>query len=247
MSLARRLRVLVPGLVFLGTLAALAWLLESGIALEWLSEDWRARVDRDVRGQGITGELLYLAAGGLACALAVPRHIVSFFGGYAFGVGLGTLLALLATELGCLLTFFYARLVGRPLVAQRFGARVRRIEDFLSANPFSMTLLIRLLPIGNNFATSLAAGVTRVPAGPFLLGSFIGYLPQTLVFALAGSGIVTGAGLRIGLAVLLFVVSAAIGIRLYHNYRHGKTLGEEVDEALDEQADNDPCDQARKP
>ena len=234
MSLRRRLKALVPGLVFLATLAAIAWLLESGLALDWLSADWKGRIDRDVRGQGVAGELLYLAIGGIACAVAVPRHVVSFFGGYAFGVGLGTVLALIATEIGCLVTFSYARLIGRPLVAARFGARVRRVEDFLSANPFSMTLLIRLLPVGNNFATSLAAGVTRVPAAPFLAGSFIGYLPQTLVFALAGSGIEAGAGVRVGLAVLLFVVAAVIGIWLYRKYRHGKTLGEEVDEALDE-------------
>lgn len=236
MTLKRKLKALAPGLVFLGTLVAIAYLLNSGLALEWVSEDWRDRIDRDVRGKGAAGELLYLAVGGLACALAVPRHIVSFFGGYAFGVGFGTLLALIATEIGCALTFFYARLIGRPLVSARFGARVQRIDDFLSANPFSMTLLIRLLPVGNNFATSLAAGVSRVPARLFLLGSLLGYVPQTLVFALAGSGIEAGAGVRVGLAVLLFFVSAAIGIWLYHKYRHGKTLGEEVDEALDEQS-----------
>jgi len=233
-TLRRQLKVLLPGLVFLATLAALAWLLRSGLALDWMSEDWRARIDRDVRGQGLAGELLFIAVGGFACGLAVPRHFVSFFGGYAFGVGLGTLLALVATELGCALTFFYARLVGRPLVVRRFGARVQRLDDFLAANPFSMTLLIRLLPIGNNFATSAAAGVSRVPAQPFLLGSLLGYLPQTLVFALAGSGVETGTGMRLALAVLLFFVAAAIGIWLYRRYRHGKTLGAEVDEALDE-------------
>ena len=236
MTLKRKLKTLLPGLVFLGTLVALAYLVKSGLAGEWMSEDWSGRIDRDVRGKGAAGELLYLAVGGVACALAVPRHIVSFFGGYAFGVGFGTLLALVATEIGCMLTFYYARLIGRPLVSARFGARVRRIDDFLSANPFSMTLLIRLLPVGNNFATSLAAGVSRAPARPFLLGSLLGYIPQTLVFALAGSGIEADAGMRVGLAVLLFFVSAAIGIWLYRRYRHGKTLGEEVDEALDEQS-----------
>lgn len=236
MTLRRKLNALAPGLVFLATLVAIAWLLKSGLAVDWLSEDWSERIERDVRGNGAAGELLYLAVGGLACALAVPRHFVSFLGGYAFGVGPGTLLALLATEIGCALTFFYARLFGRPLVSKRFGARVQRIDDFLSGNPFSMTLLIRLLPVGNNFATSLAAGVSRVPARLFLLGSLLGYVPQTLVFALAGSGIEAGAGMRVGLAALLFVVSAVIGIRLYRRYRHGKTLGDEVDEALDEQA-----------
>lgn len=234
MTLRRKLTALAPGLVFLATLVAIAWLLKSGLALDWLSEDWGARIDRDVRGKGLPGEALYLAVGGLACALAVPRHIVSFFGGYAFGVGPGTLLALAATEIGCALTFFYARLIGRPLAAARFGARVQRIDAFLAANPFAMTLLVRLLPIGNNFGTSLAAGVSRVPAQPFLLGSLVGYAPQTLVFALAGSGIDTGAGLRVALAALLFLASAAVGIWLYHRYRHGRTLGEEVDEALDE-------------
>ena len=225
-----KLRTLAPGLVLLGTLALAGYALESGALSGFLTQDW---VDREVRGRGMSGELLFLAVGGLATAAAVPRHLVSFLGGYAFGVGFGTALALAATELGCVITFFYARFVGRPLVAQRFGARARRVEDFLSANPFSMTLLIRLLPLGSNFATSLAAGVTRVPAAPFLSGSLIGYAPQTLVFALAGSGIEAGAGVRVGLAVLLFVASAAIGAWLYRKYRHGKTLGGEVDEALD--------------
>ena len=224
-----RVKTYLPGLVFLATLVAIGFVLESGLLQDLLSESW---IDEQVRGQGVRGEMLFVAVGGVVTALAVPRHIVSFLGGYAFGLGLGTALAVLATELGCLLTFFYARIVGRPLVSARLGARVRRIEDFLAANPFSMTLLIRLLPVGNNFATSLAAGVSRVPARPFLLGSLLGYLPQTFVFALAGSGIEMGGGLRVAFAVLFFVVSGVIGIWLYRRYRHGKSLGEEVEKSI---------------
>ena len=224
-----KVKTYLPGLVFLATLVAIGYALESGLLSSLLSQDW---IDREVRGKGMSGELLFIAVGGAATAVAVPRHIVSFLGGYAFGVGLGTALALAATELGCVLSFFYARLVARPLVSARLGARVKRVEDFLAANPFSMTLLIRLLPVGNNFATSLAAGVSRVPARPFLLGSLVGYIPQTLVFALAGSGVEMGGGARIGLAVLLFVVAGVIGIWLYRKYRHGKTLGEDVEESI---------------
>jgi uncharacterized membrane protein YdjX (TVP38/TMEM64 family) len=224
-----RIRTYLPGLVFLFTLVALGYLVESGQLSGLLSEDW---IDREVRGKGAPGELLFVAVGGAATALAVPRHIVSFLGGYAFGLGLGTALALAATELGCVLTFYYARVVARPLVSARLGARVRRIEDFLAANPFSMTLLIRLLPVGNNFVTSLAAGVSRVPARPFLSGSLLGYLPQTFVFTLAGSGVEMGGGMRIGFAVLFFVVSGAIGIWLYRRYRHGKSLGEDVEKSI---------------
>jgi uncharacterized membrane protein YdjX (TVP38/TMEM64 family) len=224
-----KLRTYVPGLIFLLTLIAVGYVVESGLLGGLLSEDW---IDREVRGKGVSGELLYLAVGGLVTAVAVPRHVVSFLGGYAFGFGLGSALALAATEIGCLLDFFYARIVGRPLVSARLGARVRRLDDFLAANPFSMTLLIRLLPVGNNFATSLAAGVSRVPARPFLLGSLLGYIPQTMVFALAGSGVEMGGAPRVAFAVLLFVVSGAIGIWLYRRYRHGKSLGEDVEKSI---------------
>jgi uncharacterized membrane protein YdjX (TVP38/TMEM64 family) len=224
-----KVRTYLPGLVFLATLAAIGYMLESGLLQDLLSTSW---IDERVRGKGVPGELLFVAVGGIVTALAVPRHIVSFLGGYAFGLALGTALALCATELGCVLAFFYARLVARPLVAKRLGARVRRIDDFLAANPFSMTLLIRLLPVGNNFATCLAAGVSRVPARPFLLGSLIGYLPQTFVFALAGSGVEMGGSLRFAYAAAFFLASGAIGIWLYRRYRHGKSLGEEVEEKI---------------
>jgi uncharacterized membrane protein YdjX (TVP38/TMEM64 family) len=224
-----KFKTYVPGLIFLLTLIAVGYVAESGLLGGLLSEEW---IDREVRGQGIPGELLFLAVGGFATAVAVPRHIISFLGGYAFGFGLGGALAVAATEIGCVLDFFYARVVGRPLLSARMGARVRRIEAFLAANPFAMTLLVRLLPVGNNFATSLTAGVSRVPARPFLLGSLLGYIPQTMVFALAGSGIEMGARYRIALAVLFFVVSGAIGIWLYRRYRHGRTLGEDVEKAI---------------
>ena len=228
-----KVRTYLPGLVFLATLIAVGYVVESGMLAGFLSEAW---IDKEVRGKGIPGELLFVAVGGLVTAVAIPRHIVSFLGGYAFGALLGTALAVLATEIGCVIVFFYGRFVGRPLVSERMSekmrARVRRVEDFLASNPFSMTLLIRLLPAGNNFATSLAAGVSRVPAQPFLLGSLVGYLPQTFVFALAGSGIEVGARSRLVIAVVFFVVSGAIGIWLYRRYRHEKTLGEEVEKAI---------------
>jgi uncharacterized membrane protein YdjX (TVP38/TMEM64 family) len=226
-------RVLVSGLVLLATLIAVGFVVESGALGELLSEAW---MDRQVRDQGISGELLYLGVAGVATALALPRQVVSFLGGYAFGVFYGTLLALAGTGIGCVLSFFYSRIIGRSLLSASLGTRVQRVENFLAAHPFWMTVLIRLLPVGNNFLTNLAAGVSRVPANPFFLGSLLGYLPQTLVFALAGSGVDVGATWRIGIAVALFVASGVIGTLLYRKYRHGKTLGADVDEALEEQA-----------
>lgn len=223
-------RTLLSGLALLATLVAIGYAFESGLFGGTLDEQW---IDRAVRGHGIAGELIFVGVAGIATALAMPRQIVSFLGGYGFGFGIGALLALAGTELGCLLAFCYARAVGRPLVGARLAGRVERIDRFVARNPFAMTLLIRLLPVGNNFATNLAAGVSRVAVAPFLLGSLLGYLPQTLVFALAGSGVQFDATPRIALSALLFAMSGAIGVWLYRRYRHGATLGKEVDSELD--------------
>ncbi len=224
-----KLAPLLRGLAFIASLVLFGYLLQLTEFGTAINEAW---IDRAIRGQGISGELLFIGVAGLATAMAMPRQVISFLGGYAFGFVLGSALALAGTVLGCVLAFFYARLVGRGFVLKRFGARIRRVDDFLALHPFAMTLLIRLLPAGNNLATSLAAGVSSVPALPFLAGSALGYIPQTLVFALIGSGVNVDPVLRIGLGVVLFVISAVIGVWLYRTYRHGKTLGEDIDVAL---------------
>lgn len=224
---------LLRGLILIGSLVAVAYVLEATRFGAMFDATW---VDHEIRGRGVSGELLFVGIGALAMAMAMPRQIVSFLGGYAFGFLQGSVLALLASTVSSVLTFFYARLIGRSVVAHRFGARIQRIDDFLSGHPFSMALLIRLLPVGNNLVTNLAAGVTRVPAAPFLLGSMVGFVPQTIVFALIGSGVSVDPTLRIGLGAVLFALSGLLGVWLYRQHRHGHSLGAEVDAELDPEA-----------
>jgi uncharacterized membrane protein YdjX (TVP38/TMEM64 family) len=110
---------------------------------------------------------------------------------------------------------------------------VRRLDDFLHDHPFSMALLIRLLPVGSNVVTNLAAGVSGIRAAPFVAGSVIGYVPQTVIFALLGSGIHLDPSLRIGASVVLFVVSGMLGVYLFRRYRTSRALDSDVALAAD--------------
>jgi uncharacterized membrane protein YdjX (TVP38/TMEM64 family) len=225
------LRILLKGLLLIASLALLGWLVNSLQLGDVLSEKW---IDTRVRGQGFRGELFFLGMAALTTAVGFPRQVVAFLGGYAFGFVLGTLLAVLGTLMGSLMSFFYARWFGRSLVLHRFPGRIRKLDDFLSGHPFTMALIIRLLPVGSNLGTNLVAGVCSVAALPFLAGSGVGYLPQTLVFALAGSGIHFDPGLRLTLAAALFVVSSLLGVWIYHRHRHGAALESDLDQALGE-------------
>ncbi|MBI5329669.1 MAG: VTT domain-containing protein [Betaproteobacteria bacterium] len=210
------MKSLLKGLVMIATLAALAWLAERLHFTDMLTEHW---MDAQVRGQGWSGYLLFIGLGAVASGVGVPRQIVAFLGGYVFGLLEGTLFASLAVMAGCAGAFFFARWLGQSLIRRRFGHRIQRVDAFLGAHPFSMAVVIRLLPVGNNLVTNLLAGLSSVRFPPFLLGSGVGYLPQTVVFALAGSGVRLDPTLRFSLAVALFLVSGAVGAWLYRRHR----------------------------
>lgn len=229
------LHVLLRGLLLIASLIGLGYLLEITQFGASLNEAW---IDSEVRGKGMSGEALFVAAGGLFTALGLPRQAVAFLGGYAFGFITGTALGLLAALFGCASAFYYARLLGRGFVAARFPHKIKKLDDFLRGNPFSMALLIRLLPVGSNAATNLVAGVSSVRGLPFFAGSALGYIPQTAVFALIGSGIQLDPVLRIGAGIALFLASGILGVWLYRKYRRGKTSDEEIEREL-KQANGD--------
>jgi len=226
-----RLKPYLRGFILIASFVAAGFLVKSISGPGFFDADW---IDRNIRGHGLSGEMLFVLVSAVITAVGLPRQAVSFLGGYAFGFLFGTGLALMASLIGCILSFFYARLLGRSFVLARFPERIKRIDSFLHENPLSMTLLIRLLPIGNNALTSMTAGVSGVRALPFFIGSLIGYVPQTVIFTLLGSGINLDPEIRIGASVVLFVLSGALGIYLFRRYRKSRALDEEVDAALDE-------------
>lgn len=191
-----------------------------------------------VEGQGVFGVLFFLGLTGLVTGMGVPRQLTAFLGGYAFGWFWGSVLATLGTALGCAMDFGLSRTLGRDFVLHRFGRRVERLDAFLRSDPWRSALAIRLFPVGHNMLTSVAAGVTSIPAAAFILGSAAGYLPQSLVFALAGAGISaeTGLGkiLSIGFSVLLLAASGWLGVSVYRAYkRKGAVPVEDEEESED--------------
>ncbi|HIJ39127.1 MAG TPA: VTT domain-containing protein [Rhodospirillaceae bacterium] len=227
MSAGFQPRLMLKGLVLILSLAIFGWLLNDLGLRDLLGTGW---MDNVVRGHGLSGEALFLLVGCGAIAIGLPRQAVCFLAGYGFGLGWGVGLASLASLGGCLLSFFYARWLGRDLVIHRFAERIGKIDAFLHDNPMTMTILIRFLPVGSNLLTNLLAGVSSVRPLPFLTGSLLGYLPQTLVFVLLGSGIQVDPLFRISLSIGLFVLSALLGVFLYRRFRHGHSYAAELDE-----------------
>ncbi len=192
----------------------LAGLLAAGLTLR---NGWGRHV-LDAPAQA--GPAGFVLLGALACAVGVPRQIVAYAAGLGFGAWLGCLLAVLAALGGCATDFFWARLVARNWAARRIHGGLAKLDQRLARHPFSATLTLRLLPIGSNILLNLLAGVSAVAFAPFLLASAIGYLPQTIVFALLGGGVRVDQNAQMILAGVLFVGASMLGIWLMRRIRH---------------------------
>ncbi|MCX7685256.1 MAG: VTT domain-containing protein [Acetobacteraceae bacterium] len=220
---ARRWRA-VGRLMLLGLGLAAA-----GLVLRWvgLSPD-PERLNALLKGQGALAPLLFVLLGAAATAAGLPRQAIAFLGGFGFGVLAGSALAMAGQLLGAAIAFGWARLVGRPWaerrLAGRFGPRLRPLVGTLRENPFGAALALRLMPIGNNLALNLVAGMSGIAALPFLAASAIGYLPQTVVFALLGKGVRVDGAWQIGLAGAMFAASVGLGLWLWRRHRAARAL-----------------------
>jgi uncharacterized membrane protein YdjX (TVP38/TMEM64 family) len=234
-----KLGVAFRGVIVILTVVAVVAIVHSA-DIGYGPDELKRWADTEIRGHGLTGLLIFIAGGAFVTGIGLSRQLLSFAAGYAFGAVSGTGAALLAEIGGVILAFLYARFLGRALVARLYPGRVRRVDEFLRVNPFLMTLAIRLLPISNNLAVNLVAGVSSVRASPFLAASALGHIPQTVVFAMIGSGLTDGLFEKSAVAVVLFVVSVWIGLHLYRNYRRDKMFDPAIDAALDLHESADP-------
>lgn len=210
----------MPWRGLLARLAALALLLFATMLLWRRSAPyWR---ELPALSAGVRAALL-IGAGGVMTALGLPRQAVAFAAGTSFGLAPALLLALLAQTLGCALDYLWARLA-RGLWRRREGGVTGRLgiwRERLCALPFRATLMLRLLPVGNNLLLNLAAGLLALPPLPFLAASALGYLPQTLIFVLLARGVRLGHGAEGALGLLLFLAASLLGYGLWRSAAAG--------------------------
>ena len=174
--------------------------------------------------QGALSYLYLFGVGALATMVGLSRQLVAFLVAYAFGFWGGLLLSTAAATAGCMLAYYYSHYIGRHYLRARFGRAIGKVQGFLKQDTLVKTIVIRLLPIGSNLVTNIAAGLCGVRQPSFFAGSFVGYLPQMAVFSLAGSGISLDSRVELILSGVLMVVSSLLGVYLYRRYRRSRYL-----------------------
>jgi uncharacterized membrane protein YdjX (TVP38/TMEM64 family) len=123
-------------------------------------------------------------------ALSLPgAAILTLAGGAIFGAVMGTIWVNIGATTGALLAFLLARTLLRDWVLKQFGQRMLSLDNGLNENGLSYLLFLRLVPLFPFFLVNLACGVTGLSIKTYLIGTMIGILPGSFIYANAGASL----------------------------------------------------------
>lgn len=160
-------------------------------------------------GDDLWAEVVYVLLVVGLVAVGAPRLIFYVLGGLAFGFWQGLLLAQVGAVVGSGLTFWAVRHGGRAWVERHLGRHRLFGRAFRVRSSVKTVVLIRQLPLTSVMINSGLA-LSQVSARAFLVGTFIGYLPQGIIAVLIGSGVVDekamdGIGKLVAAGIVLMV------------------------------------------
>lgn len=153
---------------------------------------------------GAASALIFILAYAGLVALSFPAaELLTIAGGFLFGRWLGAAYAVIGATSGATIMFLAAR-AGLADLAARAGPWVRRFEAGFRRNGLNYLLVLRLIPLFPFWLVNVVAGAIGLRLRVYVLGTFVGIIPGTFVYASLGSGFGTlvAAGQRPGLSIL---------------------------------------------
>ena len=167
--------------------AVVAALLTASLILpvrEWLG----AGIEM-ARSWGTWGLVALAAAFVPACLLFLPGTPLSLAIGFLYGLVPGVIAVSLGSTVGASAAFWAGRTFARGWVAERVQAspRFATLDQAVGERGFVIVLLTRLSPAFPFNLLNYAYGLTRVRFRDYLLASWLGMLPGTVMYVYVGT------------------------------------------------------------
>jgi uncharacterized membrane protein YdjX (TVP38/TMEM64 family) len=153
-----------------------------------------------INNNGTLGYLVFVVAYIAGSVLLLPGTILTLGAGFIWSVVLGSVLVSIASTLGATASFFVGRYLARDWVAKKVESKpgFQSIDKAVSKEGFKIVLLTRLSPIFPFNILNYAYGITGVKARDYILASWLGMIPGTIMYVYFGSLITEFAQLASG-------------------------------------------------
>ena len=141
------------------------------------------------KGMGAAGGALYAVVYILGTALFFPGLPLTLGAGFLYGAVIGTLVVSPASVAGATLAFLIARYLARDWVTRRIKKypQAAAIDRAIEKNGFKAVVLLRLQPVLPFNILNYALGLTSIRLRDYMLASWIGMFPATVLYVYLGS------------------------------------------------------------
>jgi uncharacterized membrane protein YdjX (TVP38/TMEM64 family) len=171
-----------------------------------------------VQGMGLWGPVCLAGLYVVACLFFIPGSLLTLGAGFLFGVVWGTSAVSLGSTLGATAAFLVGRTLARDWIEQKVSANrnFQAIDRAVVRQGFKIVLLTRLSPLFPFNLLNFAFGLTGVSVLDYVLASWIGMLPGTVMYVYLGSAAKSLADLAAGKAAggvgqkVLFLVGLVV-------------------------------------
>ena len=121
----------------------------------------------------------------------LPSAPIALASGAAFGHTWGTIYILIGAEIGAIIAFSMARLLGYDVMKKRFGDSIKIKWMQSETNLMLVVGVSRLIPFISFDVVSYAAGLTSLGYLRFALATLLGIIPASFLLAHFGSELVS--------------------------------------------------------
>jgi uncharacterized membrane protein YdjX (TVP38/TMEM64 family) len=150
---------------------------------------WMVDFIQWAKGKGPTGGVVYALFYIAGTALFFPGLPLTLGAGFLYGAVIGTLVVSPASVAGASLAFLIARYFARDWVTRRLKKypQAAAIDRAIEKNGFKAVVLLRLQPVLPFNILNYALGLTSIRLRDYMLASWIGMFPATVLYVYLGS------------------------------------------------------------
>jgi len=138
---------------------------------------------------GTPGLLFFFGLYITACVFMLPGSLLTLGAGAIFGIIKGFILVSISSTSGAATAFIIARYLARGMVTRHFrdNSTFHDIDRAVAEEGWKIVFLSRLSPVLPFNLLNYAFGLTTVPLRDYVISSWIGMMPGTLMYVYLGS------------------------------------------------------------
>jgi uncharacterized membrane protein YdjX (TVP38/TMEM64 family) len=141
------------------------------------------------RSLGVWGPFIVIIVYIVACVFFLPGLVLTLGAGFIFGLLKGTVVVSIASTLGASAAFLVGRTIARDWVEKKVAANPKfaAIDRAVEREGFKIVFLTRLSPVFPFNLLNYVFGLTKVGFWKYVLASWIGMLPGTIMYVYLGT------------------------------------------------------------